>query len=251
MLPIPATRASFAFRVPFSSDKKALMSADLVLGQSNFTSVVTDPSERTMSAPIGIALTADAANAALPSGGFLIATDVVHNRVLFFPKPFSNGMAATKLLGSLNYSVTTPGSADPPRLNAPHGVAVDPQDRVIVVDSGNRRIQIFNKAANINDFDTPPISLSGLLTGLPLSVSAGASGFWVNDAAQNVTAHYPPVDQLILKNNAADAVLPVLAPLSVFQDSFNNLLVADAFQRVVYYAPQVNLISAANYSSRP
>ncbi|HXJ38792.1 MAG TPA: hypothetical protein VNH18_05910 [Bryobacteraceae bacterium] len=239
------------FPAPFDSDKQALQSADLVLGQATFTSTVTDPSERTMSAPVGLALTADAANASLSSGGWLIATDLVHNRALFFPRPFSNGMAANKLLGSLNFSSTTPGSADPPRFNNPRGVAVDPQDRVIIVDSGNRRIQVFNKAANINNFDTPPISLTGVLNGLPLGVSAGASGFWVNDATQNVAAHYPPVDQLILRNNSADALLPVLAPLSVFQDTFNNVLVADGFQRVVYYAPQVNLISAANYSSRP
>ena len=237
------------FPSPFDSGKNALQSADLVLGQINFTSTVTDPTDRTMSAPISLALTADAGNAALPAGGFLIATDSVHNRVLFFPKPFTNGMAATKLLGSLNFFNVTPGSSDPPRFNSPHGVAVDPQDRVIVVDSGNHRAQVFNKAANISNYDTPPISIT--LPGLPLGVSAGASGFWINDAQGNQIIHYPVIDQLPLKNNASDAVLPVLSPLSVFQDSFNNLLVTDGIQRVVYYAPQLSLVSGANYAARP
>ncbi len=237
------------FPAPFDSGKKGLESADLVLGQVNFTSVVTDPSDRTMSAPFGLALTADAANSANPTGGFLIATDGVHNRVLFFPKPFSNGMAATKLLGSLNFFSTTPGSSDPPRLNAPHGVAVDPQDRVIVADSGNRRVQVYNKAANINNYDTPPISIA--TAGLPLAVTSTATGFWVNDATNNQVLHYPVVDQLPLKNNASDATLPVLSPLSVFQDTYGNLLATDAAQRVVYYAPQLTLVSGANYANRP
>ncbi len=238
------------FPAPFDSGKKALQSADLVLGQRNFTSTVTDPSDRTMSAPFSLALTADAANATVPGSGFLIATDSVHNRVLFFPKPFTSGMAATKLLGSLNFFTTTPGSADAPRFNSPHGVAVDPQDRVILVDSGNRRVQIFNKASTINNYDTPPISIS-IPGGLPLGVTASSSGFWVSDNQTNQILHYPTVDQLPLKNNATDGFLQVNSPLTVFQDSFSNLLVADAIQRVVYYAPQLTVVSGANYANRP
>ncbi|MCU1324954.1 MAG: hypothetical protein JWN34_324 [Bryobacterales bacterium] len=236
------------FASPFKSSMKALQSADLVIGQASFTSAVTDPSDRTMSAPVSVALT----SAALDpngSGGFLIASDAAHNRVLFFPQPFSTGMAASKLLGNLNFFNTVAGSPDPPRFNAPRGVAVDSQDRVIVVDAGNRRVQVFNKAATINSYDSPPISLTGL--SLPLSVSTGATGFWVSDAGNNALIHYPLVEQLILKGNSPDASLPVLSPLSVFQDSFSNVLVADGVHRVAYYAPQLSVVSAANYLSRP
>jgi uncharacterized protein (TIGR03437 family) len=238
------------FPAPFSSGKTALESADLVLGQSSFNSIVTDPSDRTMSAPISIALTADAANAATPSGGWLIAADANHNRVLFFPKPFSNGMSATKLLGSLNFSSVTPGSADPPRFNSPRGVAVDPQDRVLVADTGNHRVQVFNRAAAINNFDTPPISLNTQVN-LPLAVSASANGFWVADSAQNSLVHFPNIDKLPLVNNAADAAVPAVAPVSVFVDSYGNLLAGDSNNRVLYFGPQLDVVNAATYSTRP
>ncbi|MDP9170120.1 MAG: hypothetical protein M3N54_05855, partial [Acidobacteriota bacterium] len=52
-------------------------------------------------------------------------------------------------------------------------------------------------------------------------------------------------------NNASDAVQPANAPLSAFLDVYGNLLVADGANRVLYFAPQVSVISAANYSSRP
>jgi uncharacterized protein (TIGR03437 family) len=239
------------FPAPFSSGKTALQGADLVVGQASFNSIVTDPTERTMSAPISLALTADAANASVAASGWLVVSDATHNRVLFFQKPFSNGMSATKVLGSLNFtSIAVQGSSDPPRFSSPRGVAVDPQDRLIVADFGNRRVQIFNKVANINNYDTPPISLNTQFSA-PISVSAGANGFWVADQGNNAAVHFPPIDQLPLKNNASDSSTPVVGPLSVFQDSYSNLLVGDSNNRILYFAPQLDLVSAANYSQRP
>jgi uncharacterized protein (TIGR03437 family) len=239
------------FPAPFASGKTALQSADLVIGQSSFNAIVTDPTERTMSGPISLALTADAANATVANSGWLVVADATHNRVLFFQKPFTTGMSATKVLGSLNFtSIAAQGSSDPPRFNSPRGVAVDPQDRVLIADTGNRRVQIFNKAANINNYDTPPVSLNTQFTS-PLSVSAGANGFWVADQTANGILHFPTVDQLPLKNNAPDAALPAVGPLSVFQDSFSNLVVGDSNNRILYFAPQLDLVSAANYSQRP
>lgn len=237
------------FPAPFSSGKTALESADLVVGQSGFNSIVTDPSDRTMSAPVSIALTADAANTTA-TGGWLIAADANHNRVLFFPKPFSNGMSATKLLGNLNFSNSTPGSNDPPRFNSPRGVAVDPQDRVLVADSGNHRVQVFNRASAINNFDTPPISLNTQVN-VPLAVSASANGFWVADSGQNSLTHFPSIDKLPLVNNASDAALPAVAPISVFVDSYGNLLAGDSNNRVLYFGPQLDVVNAATYSTRP
>ena len=131
-------------------------------------------------------------------------SDAADNRVLFFQKPFSSGMSATKVLGALNFNNVIPaGSSGPPQFNSPHGVAVDPQDRVLVVDSGNKRIQIFNSAANINNYDTPPISITGL--NQPLAVTSSATGFWVAGSGATV-----PADSLSRsqpssrsKNNAA------------------------------------------------
>ena len=84
------------FPAPFASGKTALESADLVIGQGDFQSNVTDPAAQSLSVPIGIALTSD--------GGYLIVADAGHNRVLLFPKPFSNGMAASRVLGQSNFT---------------------------------------------------------------------------------------------------------------------------------------------------
>ncbi|MDQ1469241.1 MAG: hypothetical protein QOJ99_721 [Bryobacterales bacterium] len=238
------------FPAPFASGKNALESADLVIGQTGFNSIVNDPSDRTMSAPISIALTADAANATVENGGWLIAVDANHNRALFFPKPFSNGMSANKVLGSSNFTSISAGSSDPPRFNSPRGVAVDPQDRVLIADTGNRRVQIFNKAGAINSFDTPPISLNTQFS-VPLAISATGNGFWVADSGQNAVAHFPSIDQLPLKNNASDAALPATAPISAYVDTYGNLLVGDGDNRVLYFGPQLDVVNAATYSTRP
>ena len=239
------------FPAPFASGQTALENADLVLGQTSFNSIVTDPSERTMSAPISLALTADAANASVNNSGYLVVSDASHNRVLFFPKPFSNGMAATKVLGSTNFtSITSVASSDPPRFNSPRAVAVDKHDRVIVADTGNHRVQVFNAASLINNYDTPPISLTNVVN-QPLSITADSNGFWVADFAQNAIIHFPTVDQLPLKNNLPDTSVPSLGPVSAFLDSYGNLLAGDAANRILYFAPQLDLVSAANYSQRP
>jgi uncharacterized protein (TIGR03437 family) len=45
--------------------------------------------------------------------------------------------------------------------------------------------------------------------------------------------------------------MTVLAPHSGFVDLFNNLIVTDGINRVLYFVPQISYQNAANYSSRP
>ncbi len=237
------------FPAPFASGKTALESADLVIGQTSFTSTVTDPTAQTMSSPSGLALTADGFNNNVTGSGYLIVSDFADNRVLFFPKPFSSGMSATKVLGSLSFtSVNTAGSAGPPQFHGPRGVAVDAQDRVFVADTTNNRVQIFNSANAINNYDTPPISLTGFMQ--PLSIGTSPTGFWVANYAANQLVHYPTVDQLGIKNNASDATIPAYLPISAYVDPYGNLLTCDLANRVLYYAPQLAAVNAASYSSR-
>jgi uncharacterized protein (TIGR03437 family) len=200
-----------------------------------------------MSAPFGLALTANAANATA-TGGYLIVSDNVHNRVLFFQKPFSSGMSATRVLGSASFTTVGSGSSGN-QFNQPRGVAVDPQDTVMVADTGNRRVQIFNPAGSVNNDDTASVSIaSGLST--PASITTNASGFWVADEGLNQLLHYPVVSQLGLVNNASNASQPALQPFSAFVDSYGNLLVSDNANRVLYFAPQVVVVSSASYSPR-
>jgi uncharacterized protein (TIGR03437 family) len=237
------------FPTPFSppSGSTVLESADLVLGQRDFVSAVTDPTPGTMSAPISLAFTqngADAKNAT----GMLFAVDALQNRVLAFSKPFSNGMNASLVLGQSSYYVTT-GTATASGLSAPRAVALDPQDRVLVADAGNRRVQVFDQAGNLSLGAAASFSLT---TGFaqPVAIGMASNGqFWVADNAQGVNhlLHFPSVPVLPTVNYASDATQQAVSPRSAFVDQYNNLLVTDGVNRVLYFAPQVAAVNAANY----
>ena len=103
-------------------------------------------------------------------------------------------------------------------------------DRVMVADTSNRRVQIFNAAATINNNDTPPTSLiAGFNT--PLAIGTSSSGFWVADPGLSGLLHFPAVSTLAIKS-ASDASLFAVQPLSAFVDSYLNLLVCDSASRV-------------------
>ena len=44
-----------------------------------------------------------------------------------------------------------------------------------------------------------------------------------------------------------DATLPAVSPRSGFVDQYDNLLVADGINRLLYFAPQIAVVNAANY----
>jgi len=238
------------FPTPFAppSGNTTLESADIVLGQSNFTSIVTDPSARTMSAPIALAFTQAGADVSNATGGWLLAADAIHNRVLFFPKPLSTGMSAVTVLGQPNFtSIAAASTAS--GLSSPRGMALDPQDRVVVADTGNVRVQVFDQAENLSNGAVASFSLTVGLS-QPSSIAMASTGqFWVGDTASgtNLLYHYPPIAQLPAENYASDASQPAISPRSGFVDQYNNLLVADGINRVLYFAPQVAAVNAASY----
>jgi uncharacterized protein (TIGR03437 family) len=237
------------FPTPYASGKTALESADLVLGQQTFNSNVSDPTAFTLNTPVGLAFTASGANTAMSNSGYLAVADSAQHRVLLFQKPFTSGMSATVVLGQLTFN----GAGASPALlgmNSPRGVSIDPQDRVLVADTGNSRVLIFDQAANLQNGATPLINLTGLST--PLSIAMAPAGdFWVAEYSASRFTHYPSLPNLALTNNASDSSLPVFGPHSGFIDPYNNLLATDQINRVLYYAPQVSYQNAANYSTRP
>ena len=222
------------FPTPFSppSGSTVLESADLVLGQRDFVSAVTDPTPQTMSAPISLAFTQNGANAAMATG-MLLAVDAAQNRVLGFSKPFSNGMSASLLLGQSSYYLTA-STTTPSGLSSPRAVALDPQDRVLVADAGNQRVQVFDQAENLSVGAAASISLTTGFT-QPVAIGVGSDGqFWVADNAQGVNhlLHFPSVEVLPTVNYASNGTLQAVSPRSAFVDQYNNLLVADGINRV-------------------
>ena len=110
-------------RFPFDpSTGKISKTADLVLGQPDFSSAELGNSLEKFHAPSAVSL--DAA-------GRLYVADAINDRVLVFDPPFVSGMRATSRFGS--------------RFHRPTSVDVDPFDRgVWINDSGNHMIELWN-----------------------------------------------------------------------------------------------------------
>ncbi len=233
------------YPAPFASGMTAGEEANLFIGQSSYNSIVRDPTPVNLSAPVGIALTQDGANTAKPNSGWLVVSDANQNRVMMFPKPFTTGVSASAVLGQTSFTSIAAGN-NSDALNFPRGVAVDPEDHVLVADSGNGRVQIFDKAANLTTGASATVALT--TSGQPTTVAVGSNGeFWVTAPAQNALFHYPSVDNLPLTNYVSDAFLSAIAPRAASVDQYNNLLVADGIDRLLYYVPQVNVVNAANF----
>ncbi|MBM3811896.1 MAG: hypothetical protein FJW20_09700 [Acidimicrobiia bacterium] len=231
------------FPTPFTRQQQR---ADLVLGQANFTARLTDATSRTMSAPYGLAFTAE---------GHLLVSDINHNRVVLFTGPFTTGMAAARVFGQDDFEGVNAGNL-PNRLNGPAHIAVDSDDRLYVCDPGNNRVQIFSRAPNLLGGNGPSavFTLSRLSRPLGIVVSQLSGEIWVANSggsSNQAGLRYPKFDELT--SGAGDNpnyAVPSLVPLAVTLDGFGNLFIADAAHRVAIHFPVINVSNGANYLPR-
>lgn len=231
------------FPSPFASGKIAGETADLVIGQLDFSTQITDATASTMSIPAGIALSKDAS--------VLAVADTLHQRVLIFKAPFSKGMVASIVLGQASFT-TQVAAATPSGLSQPQAVAIDPNGYVITGDTGNRRLQVYPPVSTLTATGTAPSFAVTQGLSQPTYIGMGTDGqFWVADSASgaNRVVHFTSVDKLPTANPpySPDANVSVLSPQSAFTDQYGNLLVADGINRILYFAPQVDAQNAGNY----
>ncbi len=218
--------------------------ADLVLGQDNFTSRITDATSHTMSAPYGLAFSAD---------GHLVVSDAAHNRVLLFKKPFSSGKAADRVFGQNenDFSTTTPGT-----LNSPRHVALDSNDRLYVADYGNNRVDIFSQLLVGGSTVNPTFKIQ---TSLPHPIGVFVNknnndAIWVTSAGRNQVYRYVNYAALQLSGEVRTGtlgdkpqLLQLISPYAVGMDGSGNLLLLDATNRMMMFFPPMGLQNAANY----
>ena len=230
------------FPAPFSF-QGTLEPADLVLGQKDFTSKFTDPSQFSMKNPYGVAFA--------PSG--LLVSDIADNRVLYFSTttaPLSNGQAASKVYGQAQFNTITAGS-DGASLTQPRHISADTDGMVYVVDSGNNRVQIFtdpNSALTPTTGAQATLSITDNLNSpRGVYVSPITGQIWVTDTNNNRVKQYPRFDQLQL-NPAAATTIPAAAPtLALTQDQYGDLFVSDFSHRVAIYFPALQTLNGANF----
>jgi uncharacterized protein (TIGR03437 family) len=235
------------FPSPFNQPAGALQTATLVLGQFSFASAVFDASQQTMRVPLGVALRAD---------GSLVVSDSALNRVLFFQRPpngdFSNAQSAALVLGQTNFNNST-GAAGPGGLSNPAHVAVDPDNRVYVCDSGNGRLVIFADPEYSNNGAASVLDLGGFNLPEGIAVNPSQGDFWLADANGGQIYHFPPYDSLILTGagQLSNQNIPSPVPLALAIDSYGNLISAELVNRVSFYFPVLAFRNTANFNTQP
>jgi sugar lactone lactonase YvrE len=194
--------------------------ADLVIGQSSFTSDTTAanaPSATTLDGPTGLAVDAQ---------GNLYVADFNNNRVLEFELPYDEfghsctpvdpcaGLTASLVIGqgTSGSQFTTNGqSGGVAGTNLPEGVAVDSNNNLYVADSGNNRVLEFDNPLNHSSTCAAP----------------GQPGCAGDVIADNVFGQGPSGDTFNSASSGTSATA-MSFPTAVGLDSGNNLYVADS-----------------------
>ncbi|HEY6344645.1 MAG TPA: hypothetical protein VIY49_24385 [Bryobacteraceae bacterium] len=240
------------FPQPFSQKPGSLQMANLVLGQSSFTTKIQDPSQSTMNTPYGLALFNGPTG--VSNGGGLAVSDLVHNRILIFNRPaggdFTSGQAAAIVLGQQNFTSTSlPASPTTASLNGPRHIASDTSDFLYVADTGNDRLLVFANASKSVNGASAALVVPGLNVPESVAVSSITGDIWVANTNSSQLVQFPAFQTLLANNHATAALNNVPGPLALALDAFDNLVVADGTNRVTFFFPAMFYRNAANYTS--
>jgi uncharacterized protein (TIGR03437 family) len=236
-------------RFPQPFNQTGTTTANLVLGKTGFgihAADQGDATQATMGAPYGVAV--DAA-------GDVAVSDRSHHRVLVFNRPaggdFTNTQPAATVIGQTNFSSSGAGNGAT-NLNLPSGLAIDKSDRLYVADTANNRVQIFA-------IGNPTATLTvGANAPYDVAVSLNTGEIWVTDMTtitvngqpvQGRVVRYPVYEQLALNPTKSLSVLPEPLPFAVTLDPFDNPIVADSYNRLVFFYPAAIYKNSASYSS--
>ena len=193
-------------------------SASVVLGQSSFDTFQRHPAAvNTMYDPMS----------ATTDGQRLIVTDFGNNRVLIYNQiPTQNGAPADVVVGQDNFSGSDPGNSAT-RLNFPR-YAYSDGTRLIIVDSGNNRILIYNQIPAQNgaaaDIVLGQENLNGLLEScaagnfaVPFMAAGDGDILYVSDSFNRRILGFRPGAQLVsgVVNGASFSTQPQTAACDV------------------------------------
>jgi uncharacterized protein (TIGR03437 family) len=251
------------FPAPFSHQAQQ---ADLVLGQRNFTSKITDASASTMAGPYGLAVSAQ---------NGLFVSDVALNRVLYFPftgngtfTANDNGRAATKVYGQSDqpgsgaFTSGAAGTSDA-NLNLPRHISIDNEARLYVADTGNSRVVIYDQVNSTpNSGAHAAVIIPGLNQPRGVFANPATSEIWIAEGGSAVLKRYPRFSTLIQTSPIAAPNCSVVGTgncvqagsfaLAVTQDKFGDLIVADLSSRVQFYYPGAQGFNGGHFlTSKP
>lgn len=136
--------------------------ADVVIGQTDFVSQEGGVSSAKFRMPAGLLIT--------PEGKLLVADSLNHRILIFNSIPESNGTTADGVIGQFDF-VSAVGGNGANQMNEPFSLALSPEGKLVVSESGGNRALVFNVVPVLN--------------GMSADVVIGQSGFGVN--ISNVT----------------------------------------------------------------
>jgi len=220
---------------------------NLVIGQANFTTQITDATASTMKSPVGIAFTVD---------GNLLVSDSALNRVLYFERPrggdFVNGQAATKVFGRDDFG-SAPAANPDHRMSSPRGIAVDVDDRLYVADTGRNRVLVYDRIpATFGITAAPAFVLGDVQSPFAVAVGPDSGEIWVADTLGGNggrVVRFPSYVSLVVDRSIQDSV-PSRYPVGLAVDGFGNVIVAEAVNRVALFFPTVAGKNAASYHDK-
>lgn len=263
---------------PFASYAQVPTSAtaDLVLGQVDFTSAIrpATASAQSFNDPVSISID--------PASGKVFVADGLNHRVLRFASRASlvNGSPAEMVIGQADFAGKSPNRGGIPAANSlssPRGVFVDAGGRLWVADSANSRVLMFENAATLglnstadlvlgqSAFDLNGESDAADRMAVPEGVWVDSNGsLWVGEFRNHRVTRF---DNAALKNigDPADGVLgqpgfdssvngsgaaQLFNPYGVSVDSTGTLWVADRENNRVVGYPGASLLPPGSPATR-
>ncbi len=226
------------FPKPFDQEILFAPHADLVIGQSAFNFKIQDASDATMVQPMGVAVF---------NNGGLAVSDAALNRVLIFRKngTFMNGQRADVVLGQPNFFSSATGSGST-GFNSPHEIDVDTSDRLYIADTNNNRVAIYGATSSSSPTFSRDLTAS-LSRPESVAVSSLTGRIWVASTNNNRVYQYLEFTQLAVSDAPVQTLAPYI-PLGVAIDGFDNLIMAEGSNRLLFFFPAFYSRSAANYT---
>ncbi|RLD24702.1 MAG: hypothetical protein DRI71_01775 [Bacteroidetes bacterium] len=232
--------------------------ADVIIGQTNFTSTAMAAAQDKFMTPLGVAVSTD---------GKLIVSDIAGHRVLVFNSiPTTNGAMADVVIGQPNFTSSTPGLSAT-NLAFPGYVTVTPDNKLLIADITNNRVLIYNSIPTSNgaaanavlgqgDFNSNVAGTSASTLRFPMCAAVSRTGKvaiadWENNRVliyNSLPADITTPPDMVLgqpdfTTSGFDydniSLRSVATPFGVFWDQSENLLITDSgmdgLSRVMVY----------------
>lgn len=218
------------FPTPFSQNGS--YHANLVLGQNGFNANPANsvPSQFTMEIPWAIAFT---------QNGSVVVSDAGFNRVTAYTKSngdFQNTQAAAVVFGQSDFTTISSGNSTS-KMFAPRGIAIDSSDRLYVADTGNNRVMVFDNVLRPGTHTA--LFTAGGISAFGMAVSQITGNVFVANAGGAIS-EFPVLEVWQAQSNPSQPLLniPDLGPVAMAIDANDNVIAADATNRIASFYTQ-------------